>query len=123
MIVGGAGSFRRDHRRSQRRLGCAAGAEGRALGWLLQTLKNLAADTQTRFRHFDVLARKSSLGVVVGIRRAQPKAALWNHPDAAPFAVGDFENFLQKCPRLGISFTADDTGILIFDAPAPLLQH
>src|SRR6267142_6795243 len=122
MIIGGAGPLRRDHRRSQRRLGRAVGAEGGALRRLLQPLQNLAADAQIRLGHFNVLAGKPSLGIVVGVRRGEPKPALWNNPDAAPFAVGDFEYFLQQCAGLRIPFAAHNARVLIFNAPAPLLQ-
>src|SRR5438093_12979729 len=105
MIVGGAGPFRRDHRRSQRRLRRAVGAEGGALGRLFQPLKNLAADAQARFGHFDVLARKPSLGIEFSIRRGEPKPAVWNDSDAEPFAIGNFEHVPQKAVGMRCYYT------------------
>ena len=64
------------------------------------------------------------LGVEIAILRVQPPAALRNHADAAPRAIGHFENLAQQLLRGAIALERHHAavGVLHF-VPAGLQLH
>src|SRR5439155_12899980 len=121
-VIGGAGTFRGDHRGAERRLGSAARAEGGTLARLPEPLQDLAADAEGRLTRHDVGDLEELFGVVVAVLIAQSVATLRNRSDAAPLAVADLEDLIEQPPRRRVAVSADGPRILRFDRRLPRFE-
>ena len=58
---------------------------------------------------------KRCFGVEVAIGVAEPPAAFGDDADAAPGAIGDFEDFGQQLLRGAVALERDDAAVGVFD--------
>ena len=80
----------------------------------LDALEHQSADANRRFLGVDLLHVEQSFGVMVAKFLAQFVTALGNRTDSAPFAVADFEDFVDEVLRDAVALALNDAGILIF---------
>src|SRR5262245_38513220 len=114
-VISGAGAFGGDHGSAQLGLRRAERPEGRAVVRFPNPLQDLTADADHRFLGIDLFDFKEPLGIMIAEFIAQPKPALRNRTDSAPFAIADFEHFRYQSLRRSVAFTLDRASILIFN--------
>src|SRR5579884_2189936 len=112
-VVGRTGTLGRDHRGAQRRLRGALFAEGWTVGWFLQALEHLTANTRRRFLRLDVTNLEEPLCIVIAIFVTKLVAALGDRADATPLAVADLEDFVNQVLRGSIPLPTDSPAVLV----------
>ena len=122
LVVRGAGAFGRNHGRAQRIHGRAARAERRAIHRFLQPLQHQGADAFLGFFGADVFHAENAFGIERGKLFAQPVAALGDRPDAAPFAIGDFEHLAHNLLRGQVAVCVHRARILILNLGAAFFE-
>src|SRR5207248_9575668 len=95
VVVRGTGAFAGNHGGAQRMSRRAFLAEGPALRRLDHAAQHISGTAQLRLFGVDAGDVEPLLGIEIPIRRTQPPAASWNHANAAPRAVRDFEDLGQ----------------------------
>ena len=81
-------------------------AEGRALGGLDGSAQHVAGVAQRRLLGVNAGDVEALFGVEVAIVGVETPAALGNDADAAPGAIGDFEDFGEQFLRGAIAVEA-----------------
>src|SRR5215468_10205833 len=121
-VISGASAFGRDHRSAQRSLRRAKRPEGGAVVRLSNPLQDLPADADRRLLGIDLSDFEEPFGIMIAKFIAQPKPALRNRSDSAPFAITDLEHFRHQSLRRSVAFSLDGAGILIFNLSPPDLK-
>src|SRR5215813_234638 len=121
-VISGASAFGRDHRSAQRSLRRAERPEGGAVVWFSNPLQNLPTDADRRFLGINLFDFEKPLGIMIAKFVAQPKPALRNRSDAAPFAITDLEHFRYQSLRRSVAFALDCASILILNLSPPGLK-
>src|SRR5206468_9024954 len=115
-IVGGAGAFRRYHRRAERIRRATAAAEGRAIVRLLEPAQDLTTDALGGLVRFQCPDVEPPLGVEISQLPAQAQARFRDRANAAPLAVAHLERGPDQLLRRHVPGTTDDAGILVLDS-------
>src|SRR5271157_5469228 len=89
VVVSRAGALARNHRRAQWMPGCALLAKGRALRRLDHAAQDITGMTKRRLLRMNSGDLEAMLGIEFAVIRVQPPAALWNHANPPPCAVGN----------------------------------
>src|SRR5580704_12078931 len=96
VVVGGTRPLARNHGSSQRLPRSAFLAKRRTLVRLQNSLQDFATVAKRRLHGMNVAHGEAAACVEVAIGFAQLPSAGWNHSDAAPGSVDDFENILEQ---------------------------
>src|SRR5208282_6459453 len=99
VVVGGACSFTRDHRRSQWVFRSTSHAKRGTIRRLLQSLQNLGADALGGFVYCNFTQIEDSVRVKSGVFLAQTQTTLRDRADAAPLLVCDFKHLSHDLLR------------------------
>src|SRR5215831_14457375 len=121
-VISGASAFGGDHGSAQRSLRRAERPEGGAVVRFSNPLQDLPADADRRLLGIDLFDFEEPLGIMIAKFIAQPKPALRNRSDAAPFAITDLEHFRYQSLRRSVTFALDRTSILILNLSPPGLK-
>src|SRR5215831_13303276 len=121
-VISGASAFGRDHRSAQWSLRRAERPEGRAVVRLSNPLQDLPADADRWLLGIDLFDFEEPLGIMIAKFITQPKPALGNRSDSAPFAITDLKYFGYQSLRRSVAFSLDCAGILILNLSPPSLE-
>src|SRR6516164_9193277 len=121
LVVCGASTLGRNHRRSKRRHRRTARTERRAIDWFLESLQDQRADALLGFFGRHILHSEDAFSVKRGVLFSQPVTALVDRSNAAPLPSGHLKHFAQDALRGKVSFVTNRAHVLILSLGAPLL--
>src|SRR5680860_1577107 len=92
MIIGGTGTFRRNHWRTKRIGGFAGFAKLLALIWFLDAAQYFTCDAIRIFGYLYVANVKFCFRIIFSVGFFYHITAVWNFANAAPFSCANFKN-------------------------------
>src|SRR3972149_4303232 len=122
VIVGGAGSFGRNHRCAKRMLGRTLRAERLASVRLLQPLQHKSGDAKRRLLRHNARNIKYPLRIVVGKIVSQAVPTTRNFTNPAPLPVCCLKDLRHQTLRSYIPFASHRACVLVLYFTAPFLQ-